>query len=153
MWIVIVIGIDMAMHDKHFTLKKNIKCAFMCCVCFSKLIDTSIKTKMKEKNKRKVITSPLFFFISGGSRNYTYFLLLTMSTNYAYLGMAIPTMANDNVSLKIFILSRYNNMSKKGGLKFETIDGNVYKTRCGMVLYIRSVMQNNVPLLGYQFNS
>jgi hypothetical protein len=36
-----------------------------------------------------------------------------MSTNYAYLGMAIPTMANDNVSIKIFILSRYNNMSKK----------------------------------------
>lgn len=54
-----------------------------------------------------------------------------MSTNYAYLGMAIRTMENDNVSLKIFILSRYNNMSKKGGLKFETNDGHVYKTRVG----------------------
>ncbi len=132
---------------------KNIECAFMCCACFSQLIYTSIKTKMKEEIRWKVITSSLFFFISGGSRNYTYSWLFIMSTNYAYLGMAIPIMENDNVNLKIFILSRYNNMAKKGGLKFETIDGHVYKTRCGMVLYIRSVMQSNVPLLGYQFSS
>jgi hypothetical protein len=44
-------------------------------------------------------------------------------------------------------------MSKKGGLKFETIDGHVYKTMYGMVLYIRYVMQSNVPLLVYQFSS
>jgi hypothetical protein len=108
---------------------------------------------MKEEIRWKVIASPLFFVISGGSRNYTYFLLLTMSTNCAYLRMVIPTMANDNISLNIFILSRYNNMSKKGGLKFETIDGHVYKTMYGMVLYIRNVMQSNVPLLVYRFSS
>jgi hypothetical protein len=80
--------------------------------------------------------------------------LITHNVNQLRLSWnANPHNGNDNVSLKIFIFSRYNNMSKKGGLKFETIDGDVYKTRCGMVLYIRSVMQNNVPLLGYQFSS
>jgi hypothetical protein len=70
MWTMIAIGTDMAMHDKHFTLKKNIKCAFMC--CFSQLIDTSIIFLMKEEIRWKVTTSPPLFFISGGSRNYTY---------------------------------------------------------------------------------
>ncbi len=81
----------------------------MCYVCFSQLIYTSIKTKIKEEIRWKVITSPLLFFISGGSRNYTYSWLLTMSTNCAYLEIVVGLLSNFKVEKHNYNFERLEN--------------------------------------------